>query len=932
MENPIIENVLSAGWEGELKKMGSVLDDLATKAEKINVALSNKGGKSTDTGQAKQIQELTLVVREYDATQKRMQATIKEMEAQKQKEITLSAQLNAATSKEAYNVAALTAAKREANSVTKLTVQLNTNEVGSLKAIEAQIGLNVIELNKYSAAQIEASARLKKMQVDTESLRNTQKTLNQATGNYKDSVGNYNSALTGNTKTMNSAYNSTFQMTQVMRELPNFAIDARIGFMSLSNNLPMLYDGFKQLANSIDAVTGKQQGWGYAFKTMGKSLLGMNTVMIVGVTLLTMYGKDIAKWIGTIGKAEKAVKDLVSAQGQLNEVHQKGAQDAQAETTKLGVLYEASQNQKLSINERTKAVDELQKKYPKYFGNLSNEAILLGNGKDAYDQLTESIYQNSIARASVDKITENTKAVLTIKEQIDWRKKYIATYQAEYDAYLKVQKETGKYGTFEAYYKGITEKIKIYGNEVTLLTKKIGGYDNANQKLKANIKPSDLIDPLEKERSVKTIEKEAEAYNKLALEMEVQINKAKELSDTDTLSFDERKTAVMSWFMLRQVVSSEDERVQKELLDKEYNEAKKNTKDRKALDEWYAQEKEKIALKSSNSYVAISEESEKMIEAINKDEAKSEKEKADEINKIRADMHKTHLGQLQDEIDKWNKIRKDELKTQEEQRQLSYDIAKLSVDLIAELGDSLIERQLDKLDEQNDAYKQSYDNRIKQIEGLGLSEEETTKEKAAAEAYYQSQLEQTKAREKELQREQFILNQLAALAQVAINTAINITSPTNIAGALTPYYIAIGAAQAAIIAAQTIPAFAEGGQVLGEGRISQSPNIPTRSNGDNILAYVRQGETILNNDQMLALGGAWAMKQAGVPGYEDVRYMPDIRDVRTGYTGKDGNIIVNANFESEKIVRKLDELIKVSSRDNSPKLMDTLTSMRYGKR
>ena len=47
--------------------------------------------------------------------------------------------------------------------------------------------------------------------------------------------------------------------SQVLREMPNFAQNARIGFMSLSNNLPMLADDFRRLANSVDD-TGKKVG------------------------------------------------------------------------------------------------------------------------------------------------------------------------------------------------------------------------------------------------------------------------------------------------------------------------------------------------------------------------------------------------------------------------------------------------------------------------------------------------------------------------------------------------------------------------------------------------------------------------------------------------------------------------------------------------
>ena len=44
-----------------------------------------------------------------------------------------------------------------------------------------------------------------------------------------------------------SGYPAIFSFSQVLREMPNFAISSRIGFMSLSNNIPMLADDFSRL-------------------------------------------------------------------------------------------------------------------------------------------------------------------------------------------------------------------------------------------------------------------------------------------------------------------------------------------------------------------------------------------------------------------------------------------------------------------------------------------------------------------------------------------------------------------------------------------------------------------------------------------------------------------------------------------------------------
>jgi hypothetical protein len=64
-------------------------------------------------------------------------------------------------------------------------------------------------------------------------------------------------------------------------------------------------------------------------------------------------------------------------------------------------------------------------------------------------------------------------------------------------------------------------------------------------------------------------------------------------------------------------------------------------------------------------------------------------------------------------------------------------------------------------------------------------------------------------------------------------------------------------------------AFATGGKVkpIANGRINTAPNIATQPNGDNILATVRTGEVVLNEEQQRKLGGASTFRSIGVPGF-----------------------------------------------------------------
>lgn len=116
-----------------------------------------------------------------------------------------------------------------------------------------------------------------------------------------------------------SAYGATFSLTQVMRELPNFAQSARIGFMSLSNNLPMLADDFRRLSKEVNGLTGKANGFSGALKIFSKELIGFNAIVIIATTLITIYGESIVKWIGNLWNGIGALNAATQAQKSYND-------------------------------------------------------------------------------------------------------------------------------------------------------------------------------------------------------------------------------------------------------------------------------------------------------------------------------------------------------------------------------------------------------------------------------------------------------------------------------------------------------------------------------------------------------------------------------------------------------------------------------------
>ena len=107
---------------------------------------------------------------------------------------------------------------------------------------------------------------------------------------------------------------------------------------------------------------------------------------------------------------------------------------------------------------------------------------------------------------------------------------------------------------------------------------------------------------------------------------------------------------------------------------------------------------------------------------------------------------------------------------------------------------------------------------------------------------------------------------------LAVNRALAVPPgpPFTIGSAITAGVFA--GIQTATIIAQPL---AEGGVVTGQ-RVNQKQNIPTRSNGDNVLAYVKRGEVVLNQRQQSLLGGSPTFRRLGIKGFAEGGMIPPI--------------------------------------------------------
>lgn len=250
-------------------------------------------------------------------------------------------------------------------------------------------------------------------------LKDELKAIDAQMGNYQRNVGNYTSHWNG--------LNASVQ--QLARELPSLAVGWNTFFLAISNNLPIMADEIKRARDEFKALQESGQKGVPVWKQLTKSILNWQTALVVGITLLSVYGKDIMNWIEKLFKAKEVTGDLIDYENKLLIARQKGIQDISRETTKLDLLYKTTQDTNKSMKERLAAANALQKMSPDYLGNMKKESILAGEAKEAYMQLRKELVASAIARAQLDEMTKI--AAQRYKAWVKERNAYVSYLRSE---------------------------------------------------------------------------------------------------------------------------------------------------------------------------------------------------------------------------------------------------------------------------------------------------------------------------------------------------------------------------------------------------------------------------------------------------------------------------------------------------------------------
>ena len=246
--------------------------------------------------EGKRLTELKRKISELTSSRRQQQATIDPI-AQAQQKLTY------AQSEENQQLKLYSTQIKEANRVAQLQATIAASAEGSYNRLSAQYELNKIKLNQMSAAEREAADGGKKLETETNALYQQMIKLQEATGNYGLSVGHYQRTWDG----------LGISISQVVRELPAAAVSLNTFFLGISNNIPMVVDEISRLRAQNKALQAEGKATVSVTGSIVKALFSWNTVLVILLTVFSMFGKQIIAWVGNLFKAKNAVVSTTEA-------------------------------------------------------------------------------------------------------------------------------------------------------------------------------------------------------------------------------------------------------------------------------------------------------------------------------------------------------------------------------------------------------------------------------------------------------------------------------------------------------------------------------------------------------------------------------------------------------------------------------------------
>lgn len=193
-------------------------------------------------------------------------------------------------------------------------------------------------------------------------------------------------------------------INQISRELPAFAVSAQIGILALSNNIPILADEIKKLKLQNDQLIASGQKGVPVWKTIAKGIFSWQTALSLGITVLTIYGREFGAFVQKLLQGGKSIDEVKAKQEALN-----ASMQSSDYKKALQNQFELSNNFQL-VKEGALDADKALETYNKTMGKVVGEAKNLNEAEQLFvansDQYVQALLYREAAKIRAQKNAE----------------------------------------------------------------------------------------------------------------------------------------------------------------------------------------------------------------------------------------------------------------------------------------------------------------------------------------------------------------------------------------------------------------------------------------------------------------------------------------------------------------------------------------------
>lgn len=331
----------------------------------------------------------------------------------------------------------------------------------SLVALRLQLSALTKEYDRLSAADRGSdigSGLQKQIAEITEELNKAE----QSTGRFQRNVGNYASSWNG----------LGVSVQQVARELPSLAVSANTFFLAISNNLPMLADELKKASAEYKAFQAAVKAGqtdvakvAPVWKQLASAVFSWQTALVVGITALSVYGKEITSFAKNLFSAGESLKSTKDLQDDLN----KAFSESTGEVAKQIVEFKKLQSQWKELGGN---LEEQQKFIEKNEQAFNSMGVSIKSARDAEnlfvdntDNFIQALKLRAEATAAQDLAAEEYKKAIQKEIEADKIREKAAESREkkELDATAAIQDT--RFGNVKSQQQLVEERAKTFENE-----------------------------------------------------------------------------------------------------------------------------------------------------------------------------------------------------------------------------------------------------------------------------------------------------------------------------------------------------------------------------------------------------------------------------------------------------------------------------------